>query len=68
MAIADIAVMVLPQGNKPIIAVGIGCAVAFGLSALWWDRSESWYFTQLLWTAILIAFGLNRRQYELTRT
>ena len=47
MAIADIAVTVLPH-NKPVIAVGIGCAAAFGLSALWWDRSESWYFMQLL--------------------
>lgn len=64
MAVTDIAVMILAQGNKPIIAVSIGCAVAYGISAVWWDRSESWYLSQLMWTAILIAFGLNRRQYE----
>lgn len=65
MAITDIAVMILPQGNKPIIAAGIGCVVAYGISAWWWDRSQSWYLSQLMWTAILITFGLNRRQYEI---
>jgi signal transduction histidine kinase len=64
MAIADIAVMILPQGYRPLIAVGIGCAVAYSLSAYWWDESVTWVFTQLLWTAILVAFGLNRRQAE----
>ncbi|WP_198676277.1 sensor histidine kinase [Kribbella monticola] len=64
MAVADIAVMVLPQGYRPIIAVGIGCAVAFGISAWWWDESDSWYLSQLVWTSVLIAFGLNRRQAE----
>jgi signal transduction histidine kinase len=39
-------------------------AVAYGLSAWWFDRPQSWYFEQVLWTAVLVAFGLNRRQYE----
>ncbi|QNE23257.1 sensor histidine kinase [Kribbella qitaiheensis] len=64
MAVADIAVMVLPQGYRPIIAVGIGYATCYALSGWWWDRSDIWYVGQLTWTAILAAFGLNRRQYE----
>jgi signal transduction histidine kinase len=64
VSITDIAVMAQPWRNRPIIAVGISCAVAFGISAWWWDRSETWYLSQLMWTAVLIAFGLNRRQYE----
>ena len=69
VAIADIAVMSFPRygvlrGNRPIVAAGIGVAAAFALSAWWWDRPDSWYFSQLLWTAVLTAFGLNRRQYE----
>lgn len=64
VSITDIAVMALPWRNRPIIAVGIACAVAYGISAWWWDRSDTWYLSQLMWTAILIAFGLNRRQYE----
>lgn len=62
--LTDIAVMVHPWRNRPIIAVGISCAIAFALSAVWWDRSVGWYLSQLMWTAILVAFGLNRRQYE----
>ncbi|MEU0089025.1 histidine kinase [Kribbella sp. NPDC006257] len=65
MAIADVAVMILPQGYRPLIAVGIGCTVAYSLSAIFWDESATWVFTQLLWTAILVAFGLNRRQAEI---
>jgi len=70
VAIADIAVMSFPRygvlrGNRPIVATGIGVATAFALSAWWFDRPDSWYFSQLLWTAVLTAFGLNRRQYEI---
>ncbi|TCO35796.1 signal transduction histidine kinase [Kribbella steppae] len=70
VAIADIAVMSFPRygvlrGNRPIVATGIGVAAAFALSAWWFDRPDSWYFSQLLWTAVLTAFGLNRRQYEI---
>jgi signal transduction histidine kinase len=64
MAVADIAVMVLPQGYRPIIAVGIGYAICYALSGWWWDHSKIWYAGQLTWTAILVAFGLNRRQAE----
>jgi signal transduction histidine kinase len=64
VSITDIAVMAQPWRNRPIIAVGISCAVAYGISAWWWDRTDTWYWSQLMWTAILIAFGLNRRQYE----
>ena len=35
------------------------------VSAVFWDESATWVFTQLLWTAILVAFGLNRRQAEI---
>jgi signal transduction histidine kinase len=62
--ITDIAVMALPRRNWPIFAVGISCSVAFAVSAWWWDRSDTWYLSQLMWLAILVAFGLNRRQYE----
>lgn len=65
LAIADIAVMVVPQGYRPIIAAGIGCAVSYGISAWWWDKSDAWYLMQLVWTAMLVAFGLNRRQAEI---
>jgi signal transduction histidine kinase len=65
VAISDIAVIDFRRhGNRPIVAAGIGVATAFALSAWWYDRPESWYFSQLLWTAVLVAFGLNRRQYE----
>lgn len=64
VSITDIAVMAHPWRNRPIIAVGLCCAVAFAVSAWTWDRSISWYLAQLMWTAILVAFGLNRRQYE----
>ncbi|MFI5708930.1 sensor histidine kinase [Kribbella sp. NPDC051620] len=62
--LTDVAVMAHPWRNRPIIAVGLGCAGAVAVSAWWWDRSTSWYLTQLMWIAILVAFGLNRRQYE----
>ncbi|MEU4602268.1 histidine kinase [Kribbella sp. NPDC023972] len=69
VALADIAVMPFARtgfvrGNRPILAAGIGVATAFAASAWWFDRPESWYFSQLLWAAVLTAFGLNRRQYE----
>lgn len=61
----DIAVLQFRRhGNRPIVAASIGIAVAYGVSAWLFDKPDSWYFTQLLWTAVLIAFGLNRRQYE----
>jgi signal transduction histidine kinase len=65
VAVTDIAVIDFGRrGNRPIIAVGLGVAAAYAVSAWQFDQSDSWYFTQLLWTAVLIAFGLNRRQYE----
>jgi signal transduction histidine kinase len=65
VAITDIAVLDFQRhGNRPIVAAGIGVAVAYAGSAWLFGQSDSWYFTQLLWTAVLIAFGLNRRQYE----
>ncbi|NEA35773.1 sensor histidine kinase [Streptomyces sp. SID13031] len=64
ISITDIAVMAHPWRNRPIVAVSIGCAAALGLSGWWWERSAGWYGGQLMWMAILVAFGLNRRQYE----
>jgi signal transduction histidine kinase len=69
VAMADIAVIQFPRaglvrGNRPIVAAGICVATAFALSAWWFDRPDTWYFSQLLWTSVLVAFGLNRRQYE----
>lgn len=65
VAITDIAVIDFRRhGNRPIVAAGIGVAAAYTGSAWLFDQSDSWYFTQLLWTAVLVAFGLNRRQYE----
>ncbi|MGW1345510.1 sensor histidine kinase [Kribbella sp. NPDC002412] len=73
VAVADIAVMDFRRrgdsagcrnSNRPIVGVGTGVVVAFALSAAWFDQPDSWYFSQLLWTAVLAAFGLNRRQYE----
>jgi len=65
VAITDIAVIDFRRhGNRPIAAAGIGVAAAYAGSAWLFDQSDSWYFTQLLWTAVLVAFGLNRRQYE----
>jgi hypothetical protein len=65
VAITDIAVIDFRRhGNRPIVAAGIGVAAAYAVSAWWFDQPDSWYFTQLLWTAVLTAFGLNRRQYE----
>jgi len=65
VAITDIAVLDFRRhGNRPIVAAGIGVAAAYAGSAWLFDQSDSWYFTQLLWTAVLVAFGLNRRQYE----
>ena len=65
VAITDIAVIDFRRhGNRPIVAAGIGVAAAYAGSAWLFDQSDSWYFTQLLWTAVLVAFGLNRRQYE----
>ena len=63
VAVVDIAVIDFGRrGNRPIVATGIGVATAFAVSAWWFDRPDSWYFSQLLWTGVLIAFGLNRRQ------
>ena len=65
VAVTDIAVIDFGRrGNRPIVAAGIGVAAAFAVSAWSFDRPDSWYFSQLLWTGVLIAFGLNRRQYE----
>ncbi|MET9275929.1 histidine kinase [Kribbella sp. NPDC003557] len=65
VAITDIAVIDFRRhGNRPIVAAGIGVAAAYAASVWLFDQSDSWYFTQLLWTAVLAAFGLNRRQYE----
>ncbi len=65
VAISDIAVLEFHRhGNRPIIAVGACVAAAYAVSAWWFDQPDTWYFTQLLWTAVLTAFGLNRRQYE----
>jgi signal transduction histidine kinase len=65
LAMADIAVIqFLRHGNRPVVAAGIGVAVAYAGSAWQFGHGDSWYFTQLLWTAVLVAFGLNRRQYE----
>ncbi|MGW5191387.1 sensor histidine kinase [Kribbella sp. NPDC004138] len=65
VAITDVAVLDFRRhGNRPIVAAGIGVATAYAGSAWLFDQSDSWYFTQLLWTAVLVAFGLNRRQYE----
>jgi signal transduction histidine kinase len=69
VAVTDVVVIQFPadgvvRGNRPIVAVGLGIACVFALSAWWFDRPDSWFFSQVLWTAVLIAFGLNRRQYE----
>jgi signal transduction histidine kinase len=65
VAVSDIAVIDFRRhGNRPIIAAGIGVAAAYVVSAWWFAQPDTWYFTQLLWTAVLVAFGLNRRQYE----
>ncbi|HZX08273.1 sensor histidine kinase [Kribbella sp.] len=65
VSITDIAVIDFRRhGNRPIIAAGIGIAAGYAVSAWVFDQSDSWYFTQLLWAAVLTAFGLNRRQYE----
>ncbi|WP_410788377.1 sensor histidine kinase [Kribbella sp. C-35] len=65
VAITDIAVIDFGRrGNRPIVAVSIGVAAAYAGSAWWFGQPDTWYFSQLLWTAALTAFGLNRRQYE----
>ncbi|GAB2578443.1 sensor histidine kinase [Kribbella endophytica] len=68
--ITDVAVMTFARTprlrrNQPIIAVGIGCLLLYGVSAQLYDRTSSWFLSQLLWTAVLILFGLNRRYDEL---
>ncbi|MEV6286521.1 histidine kinase [Kribbella sp. NPDC051770] len=68
--VTDVAVMTFTRTpelrrNQPIIAVGIGCLVAYAVSAALFDRTSSWFLSQLLWTAVLILFGLNRRHDEL---
>ncbi|WP_432890736.1 sensor histidine kinase [Kribbella sp. CA-245084] len=65
VAITDIAVIDFKRhGNRPIVAASIGVAAGYAGSAWWFGQPDTWYFTQLLWTAVLVAFGLNRRQYE----
>ncbi|MFI6831339.1 sensor histidine kinase [Kribbella sp. NPDC050241] len=69
VAVSDIAVMQflrdgVVRGNRPIVAATICTAAAYAVSAWWFGHPDSWFFSQLLWTAVLIAFGLNRRQYE----
>jgi signal transduction histidine kinase len=68
--VTDVAVMTFARTprlrhNQPIVAVGIGCLIAYGVSAVLFDRTGSWFLSQLLWTAVLILFGLNRRYDEL---
>ncbi|MFF0270289.1 sensor histidine kinase [Kribbella sp. NPDC004536] len=65
VAVTDIAVIDFQRhSNRPVVAACIGVSIAYAASAYLFDQSESWYFSQLLWTAVLVAFGLNRRQYE----
>jgi signal transduction histidine kinase len=65
VAITDIAMIDFERhGNRPIVAAGIGVAAAYAGSAWLFGQPDTWYFTQLPWTAVLVAFGLNRRQYE----
>jgi signal transduction histidine kinase len=65
VAMTDIAVIDFQRhGNRPVVAAGVAVAAAYAGSAFLFGQSDSWYFTQLLWTAVLVAFGLNRRQYE----
>ncbi|NIK61032.1 histidine kinase [Kribbella shirazensis] len=65
VSMTDIAVLQFRRNsNLPIIAASTCVSASYAVSAWLFDRSDSWYFTQLLWTAVLIAFGLNRRQYE----
>ncbi|GAA1508762.1 sensor histidine kinase [Kribbella lupini] len=68
--VTDVAVMTFARTprlrrNQPIIAVGIGCVIVYAVSAALYDRTSSWFLSQLLWTAVLILFGLNRRYDEL---
>jgi signal transduction histidine kinase len=68
--LTDVAVMTFThtpriRRDQPIIAVGIGCLIMYGVSAALYDRTSSWLLSQLLWTAVLILFGLNRRYDEL---
>jgi hypothetical protein len=49
VALIDIAVQPYPQGNKPVVVAGLGCAVAVAVSGWWWDRAETWYLSQLIW-------------------
>ncbi|WP_350277583.1 histidine kinase [Kribbella sp. HUAS MG21] len=65
VSMTDIAVLQFPRhSNRPVIAASTCVAAAYAVSAWLFERPDSWYFTQLLWTAVLVAFGLNRRQYE----
>jgi hypothetical protein len=38
VALIDIAVKPYAQGNKPVVAAGLGCAVAVAVSGWWWGR------------------------------
>ncbi|NOL39391.1 sensor histidine kinase [Kribbella sandramycini] len=53
------------SGIRVIVAVSIGVVAGFGASAWWFERSGLWFLTQVMWAAILLAFGVNRRQYEI---
>ncbi|HEY3557872.1 MAG TPA: histidine kinase [Kribbella sp.] len=65
VSVTDIAVLQFPRhSNRPIVAASTCIAAAYAVSAWLFDKPDSWFFSQLLWTAVLIAFGLNRRQYE----
>jgi hypothetical protein len=55
VALIDIAVKPYAQGNKPVVAAGLGCAVAVAVSGWWWGRAESWYLSQLIWLILLPA-------------
>ena len=65
VALIDIAVKPYPQGNKPVIAAGLGCAVAVAVSGWWWGRENTWYLSQLIWLILLPMFGMSRRQFEI---
>ncbi|MEU4197969.1 histidine kinase [Kribbella sp. NPDC026611] len=65
LAMADIAVIQFPRrGNRQVVAAAVAVAAGYAVSAWQFGESQTWYFTQLMWTAVLVAFGLNRRQYE----
>jgi hypothetical protein len=65
VALIDIAVKPYAQGNKPVVAAGLGCAVAVAVSGWWWGTAESWYLSQLIWLILLPAGGEDPHQQHL---